>query len=783
MANQATIEAIAVDYNPFAVSRPPSEVNPTDAQLALWSACRSQSGSDVAHKESVTLEITGDMNVPALVRAIQTLPEFHEALRGHFRKDGRRFIIEPGIDVPVAHFDLSTVGDSGWLSEVRRLVELDCASPFNLEFGPLFRVTLMRVDPQFRVVVLTAHQVVCDGWSMDVLLADLGRLYSAFAGARQLPAPPDHGFCDYLRYRDNPRVAERVRTSKRFWEQAFTVPPAASQASGELAEAHVGRSSSAALAIAPGIAKEVKTFARAQDLSPFSVLLSAFSVLVSRVLERHDFALAIPVAGHPEVGMEDCVGPLASLVPVRCRFDPSQSFKARCKDSYHSVLDAHEHAWVDARAFGLDAQTKQRIPQVPFPSVSFSHVQKYPPGKLVFGDCKVDYQLNPPAAEDFVLSLVAFEGQDELTLDLRGRSELYGPEWLAQRLEEYERILDLGCRSPDATAEEIGSSARATTSLAGDYPRGASCRYFRRHGPEPEPRVATRREAEGEGSPDKSSRIQSDLSHDQSPIVVTLQPGRADKTPLLLLFGVELYIDLAMAMTDGTPVIGMHIPILYEPARDPRPPLSDVVDRYAKAVRRVRPAGPYSVAGLCFGGIVAYEVARLLRQQGEEVTLVATFDSVLPRARHINRRERFGHVVGKCLSDPRETLRQAVKRHVAAQSNWLMRLPVAAQVGQRLVTWSTGQDPTKIVDLPVLGDEACADVAKLEMSRPYLDAPLIAFRATRTEAAVGETIDTDCGWRGFARSVESYAMESEHLNIVRWPHATVLARILMGRNA
>ena len=799
MANHANIKAVAVDYNPFAASRPPTEVNPTDAQRALWLSCRATNSADVAHKESLTVEITGDVNDSALVRAIQTLPEFHEALRGHFRKDGQRFIIEPGIDVPVAHFDLSTMEEASWLAEVRRLVELDCASPFNLELGPLVRVTIMRIKPQLRVVVLTAHQVVCDGWSMDVLLADLGRLYSAFVGAKPLPIPPEHGFCDYLRHRDDPKTAEGVRASKTFFENLFKVTPPLPAPQSRACPTH-----SAPWMIAPEIVKEVKAFARRYNLSPFSVLLSAFSVLVSRIVESHDFALAIPVAGHPEVGMEDCVGPLVSLVPVRCRFAPSQSFDARCQDSYHAVLDAREHAWVDVRTFALEAQGGPTGTQVPFPSLAFSHVQKYPPGKLVFGPCQVDYQLNAPACDDFVLSLVVFEAQDSLTLDLRGKSELYSQDWLTQRLEEYERILDLACKSPGTTVESLASSAYTATSFAGDYPRGASCKYFRRQGAENQAVVTMKRQEDGpftakrsgekqsdmaigqasgrtsDKTSDKSSDKSSDEYSDQSPIIVTLQPGRADKVPLLLLFGVELYIDFAMAMTDGTPVIAMHIPILYEPARNQRPPLSDVVARYTKAVRRVCPAGPYSIAGLCFGGIVAYEVARSLRQQGEEVTFVALFDSVLPRGHHVNRRELLGHLVARCLSEPGEVLKEAAKRRVAANASWLMRLPVAEGMGHRLVTWSTGQDPTKTVDLPVLGNEARADVAKLETSRPYLDAPLFTFRATRSQGPAGRTTDPDCGWIGLARSVQSYDIESEHLNIVRWPHATVLARIIMG---
>jgi len=776
--------AIAVDYDPFA-TRLPIEMSPTYAQSYLWLSSQAGGGAECAYKESLTVELFGDVNDSALIRAIQALTGVHDALRGHFRKDGQRFIIEPRIDVPVAHSDLSNRRHSEWLSEVRRLVEMDCASPFNLETGPLFRATIVRIDPRHRVVVLTAHQAVCDGWSMDVVLADLGRLYSAFVGSKPLPMLPLHGFCDYLQYRRTAEAEARTRASKIFWQELLIGPPTPlrSQENKRLSEGRVCPSNSAPLIVRPEVLKEVKEFANGHNLSMFSVLLSAFSLLLSRLFESHDFTLAIPVAGHPQAGMEDCVGPLVSIVPVRCRFEPTQSFDLRCKESYRSVLDAQDQSWADLRDFAVEARTISGIPSVPLPSVAFSHVQKYAPGKLAFGDCKVDYQLNAPVFEDFAISLVVFEAQENITLDLRANSDLYNQDWLVQRLEEYENILDLACKSPGETVEAIVSSAYAATSLVGDYPSGASCKYFRR------PAEEASREALKGGAAERKTpakvpiETESDSTLDQSPIIVTLQPGQSGKVPLFLLLGVELYIDIAMAITDGTPVVAMHIPMLYEPARIGRPQLPQVVAQYVQAVRRLRPAGPYSLGGLCFGGIVAYEVARSLRQQGEDVTLVALFDSVLPRGRHVDRRERLGHLVGKVITDPGSVLLDTLKRSVAANASRLLQLSVAKRLIHQAVMWGTGADPNKTVDLPVLGYEAKADVARLEMSRPYLDAPLLVFRATRVEEPSGQTTDPDCGWIGLARSVKSHDIESEHLNIVRWPHAATVARIIMSKLA
>jgi len=266
---------------------------------------------------------------------------------------------------------------------------------------------------------------------------------------------------------------------------------------------------------------------------------------------------------------------------------------------------------------------------------------------------------------------------------------------------------------------------------------------------------------------------------DEVPIVVTLQRGDPNKPPLLCLLGIQLYVDLALAMNDGTPVVGMHVPITYVPGRTARPSLSEIASRYLEVVRSVRPSGPYYLAGLCFGGVVAYEVARLLRQQGEEVSLVVIFDAVLPRGRHVDSLDRLASGVRRSLREPRRTLRRMLQKTAATDGRPASRLATGKKLVERLLSEATVEGPANSGDLIVTGPAAEADVARLQASNPYLDAPLLTFRAARDGAPTWQTTLPDMGWSGFARSVQACAVESDHLGIVRPPHAKQIAAIIM----
>jgi NRPS condensation-like uncharacterized protein len=172
------------------------ELATTPAQLEMWLSSHASPEAGCAYNESFTVNLSGAVDDEAIVRAVRALPERHEALRGHYGADGERFLIEPRVDMAVARHDLSKLSQAGRAEALRRLAEQDARTPYDVDKGPLLRAALVDLGAGERTVLLSAHQGACDGWSLDVLLADLGQLYSAFAGKAAMPAPPHHGFQD-----------------------------------------------------------------------------------------------------------------------------------------------------------------------------------------------------------------------------------------------------------------------------------------------------------------------------------------------------------------------------------------------------------------------------------------------------------------------------------------------------------------------------------------------------------------------------------------------------------
>jgi amino acid adenylation domain-containing protein len=445
-----------VDYDPFATA-PTVEVASTFAQREMWLSAQAGSGAVCAYNESFSLRLTGAVDDEALLRGLQALADCHEALRGHFSEDGERFIIEPAMTVPVAQHDLSNLPPTERAASLERLQAEDAKTPYDLGRGPLFRAAIIRLDEHERVAMLSANHAACDGWSLDVLLADLGRLYSAFVGSAPLPAPPRHGFSDFVRYCQTSEYVARIESSRAFWRKAFEnlPPPLALPHDGFRPAVRSYDARHSLHAISVDILSTVKEFSRAHGISFFSVLLSTFAALLHRISQQTDLVIGIPVAGHPDAGMEDCVGHLVDLVPVRCRCEPGLSFLELCRATHAAVLDARENASVSFGEIVADLGVPRDPSRVPLITAIFTHAQKYAPGKLVFADCAVEYHLNARRFETFEIHLNAIESPEGMQLKAHANSDLFTQAWVDWRLREFECVLRDGCTAPDTAIDNL----------------------------------------------------------------------------------------------------------------------------------------------------------------------------------------------------------------------------------------------------------------------------------------------------------------------------------------
>jgi thioesterase domain-containing protein/acyl carrier protein len=252
----------------------------------------------------------------------------------------------------------------------------------------------------------------------------------------------------------------------------------------------------------------------------------------------------------------------------------------------------------------------------------------------------------------------------------------------------------------------------------------------------------------------------------REPVCIALRRGSTDRAPLFCLLGVALYHPLAQALAGDRTVYGLHVPYSVKQPDGTTPSVEHVASLYVKAMREQTPHGPYHLAGLCFGGVVAYEVARQLLSAGEEVLSVSLFDAWLPRSVSRDGKARLRSLFERARKNPRAALSRA--REAVAR--------LADDVRQKLgPTWVKEEQESGDEDLLVTGPLARAMMYAFDRHAQSIARPLLLFRALERTEPDWWTLDWDLGWGQLVDDVTVHPVEGSHLGILKAPYVSRIA--------
>lgn len=118
---------------------------------------------------------------------------------------------------------------------------------------------------------------------------------------------------------------------------------------------------------------------------------------------------------------------------------------------------------------------------------------------------------------------------------------------------------------------------------------------------------------------------------DWSPLVAIQSSG--SRPPFFCIHGaggnVLIYRELSQNLGADQPFFGLQSQGL-DGSCPPLTKIEDMASLDVKAIRRQQPHGPYFLGGYCGGGLIAFEVAQQLRSEGEQIALLALFDTMNP---------------------------------------------------------------------------------------------------------------------------------------------------------
>jgi amino acid adenylation domain-containing protein len=437
-------EFTAVDFNPFADGELLLTAPATESQREIWASVQMGADANCAYNESQKLWLKGSLNVGALRLALQELVLRHEALRTTFSPDGLNICIVASLNLEIPEIDLSGLDLQERETKLADLLKNAVETPFDLEHGPLFRVEILKIEPQEHMLIMTAHHIICDGWSWAVLMPDLGNLYTALSQGKTPDLEEPELYSEYAISLEASIGSEEAIATEAFWleQYAGTVPLVDLPTDRPRPPVRTFRSAREDWDLSPTLVANLKQFGTKFGCSFMTILLSGFEVWLYRLTGQDDVVVGVSAAGQAATGLFNLVGHCVNLLPLRSRVDGNQSFSDYLQGRRTAVLDAYDHQQFTFGSLVQKLSITRDASRIPLAPVLLNIDQGLDCSKLPFGDLKVELFSNPRAYENFELFVNATELAGKVTLECQYNINLFDAETIRDRMAEFETILE-----------------------------------------------------------------------------------------------------------------------------------------------------------------------------------------------------------------------------------------------------------------------------------------------------------------------------------------------------
>ncbi|MGW4675396.1 non-ribosomal peptide synthetase [Streptomyces sp. NPDC004324] len=299
----------------------PSDLAPASfAQQRLWFLCQLP-GANEAYNEPIAFTLRGPLDRAVLARALDAVVDRHEVLRTRLTAvDGEVYqrIDPPGGGFPLTTDDLSGLADAEARLDALRLEEV--SAPFDLARGPLGRGRLVVLAPGHHVLLLTMHHTVFDGRSMNVMMRELGTLYTALAQGEPdpLPALPIQ-YADHARAQRARVLGGELTAEADHWRETLRgAPPLTGPPTDRPRPAEQDlRGGRVEFTLDADLTAALRALARRHGGTLFVAVLTGWTLLMARLSGRDDVVVGTPTANRPRGDAAGLIGFFVNSLPLR----------------------------------------------------------------------------------------------------------------------------------------------------------------------------------------------------------------------------------------------------------------------------------------------------------------------------------------------------------------------------------------------------------------------------------------------------------------------------------
>ena len=338
---------------------------------SFWFLSRLAAESPICNV-AIAVRIVSRLDVPSLRSAFQSLVERHVALRTVYPAvNGKpvRCVLDQA-EVCFEEEDAATWSER----ELTERLEREAYAPFNLECGPLWRITLFRISATESVLLSAAHHIAVDLWSFAVLMSELRKLYTAVVDGREadLGTAPMQ-YADYASLQQEWLNSSECRDHREYWlgKLAGNIKPLGLPIDRPRPLIQTYNGASISFDLDDELAGELKALSVSHGATLYTTLSTAFQVLLHRYTGQKEIILGSPTSGRTHGEFAGSVGCFINPVVLYADLSGSPSFALFLNRARRAVLDALAHQDYPFAMLVEDLQLKRDPGRTPIFQVVF----------------------------------------------------------------------------------------------------------------------------------------------------------------------------------------------------------------------------------------------------------------------------------------------------------------------------------------------------------------------------------------------------------------------------
>lgn len=710
MANQFTREPEPHADEPAPVA---ATARCSPAQERYWEIDSRDPGTP-ALNIAVKWRIRGHLDASLAQEAFQAILDRHESLRTAIRlEDGRPVqAISAHVPFKLPEIDLSGLPEADRAREADRIAQGEACTRFDLGQAPLLRATLLRKSRAEAVVLVVAHHIVSDGWSMGLIAKDFVAAYQALGRGREpvLPQLPLQ-YSDFAEGSHDGMAGGALAREEAYWQDKLAglpiveVPadrprPAARSTNGASLSRLLPRPVTAGLA----------DLARREGTTFFSVAYAVLLTLLRQRTGASDIVLSTQFANRDDVELEGLVGPFVNTLVLRTRLSDEQSFLDLCqaaRDTFEEAVDHHQWPFDRVVALLPGGDDAGRPPV----SINFI-VQRAFIGELANDSFQLSGIPSPLPGALYDLNFILVEREEGWRLTCEYHRDLYDEGTASELAAQFESLAETLVADPTA---RLPRPAPASLPIASPLWLPAT--------PAVPPVI------------------------DATALRRTWLQQAGTRPTLFALnhtaHNLRLYRPLSHELGPDQPFAALQ---LLDPLVNGAAPASieQLAAAYCEAIVATRCEGRYRLAGFCRSGVIALEVARQLAASGRQVDLVVLIDCWAPgyflRQPYL---ARLRFRLKRAARFARRFWREGPRSFVTRMSFWLQSTAAIRQA-KRLLLWRPAEEAADEADFWRTTDELEALVQRYAL--PRYDGRVLIFRSGAIPP--GWPPDATLGWAG-----------------------------------